>query len=351
MEEAGDDGSGSVLIIGHDDVRDLLAGREKEVIDAVRRAYVLHDEGRSAVPHSVFLRFPGKPRDRIIGLPAFLDGDGDSDGTSPDSAAAGFKWVSSFPGNLAEGLPRANAAIVMNSLRTGRPEALVEGSLISASRTGASAALAASVLLEGTPAATAALVGTGPINLEVLRFLAVTVPSLASVTVFDLLPERAEEFTRLAAAVAPAVQVSAAATIEEALAGRSLVSIATTAAAPHMDLRHVDPGAVVLHVSLRDLEAQAILDHHNIVDDADHVCREQTSLHLAQERSGNRDFIDASIGALLRGTADFRPDPDKVTVFSPFGLGALDIAVAQLVRAAALREGRGTRVEGFLPAQ
>lgn len=336
-----------MLIIGHDEVRGILSGREKEVLDTVRRAYVLHDEGRSAVPHSVFLRFPDKPRDRIIGLPAFLDGDGDE--TSPESAAAGFKWVSSFPGNLAEGLPRASAAIVMNSLRTGRPEALVEGSLISAARTGASAALAASVLLEGRAVDGAALVGCGPINLEVLRFLAVAVPGLASVTVFDLSAQRAAEFAEQAARVAPGIRVTPAASLPEALAGRGLVSLATTAAAPHMDLRHVDPGAVVLHVSLRDLEAEAILTHHNVVDDADHVCRERTSLHLAQEQSGNRDFIDASIGQLLRGTADFRPDPAKVTVFSPFGLGALDIAVAQLVRATALHEGLGVRVGGFLP--
>lgn len=338
-----------MLIIGHDDVHGILSGREKEVIEAVRRAYALHDEGRSAVPHSVFLRFPGRPRDRVIGLPAFLDGD--ADGTSPESAAAGFKWVSSFPGNLDLGLPRASAAIVLNSLRTGRPEALVEGSLISAARTGASAALAASVLREGRPTDSAALVGCGPISLQVLRFLAATMPGLAAVTVFDLSAERAAEFVAQAAAVAPDVRVTPAATLSEALAGHGLVSIATTAATPHMDLRYVDPGAVVLHVSLRDLTAGSLLENHNVVDDADHVCREQTSAHLAQEQSGNRDFIDASIGQLVRGTVEFTPDPEKVTVFSPFGLGALDIAVAQLVRATALREGRGTRVEGFLPTR
>jgi ornithine cyclodeaminase len=38
-----------------------------------------------------------------------------------------------------------------------------------------------------------------------------------------------------------------------------------------------------------------------------------------------------------------------VTVFSPFGLGVLDLAVGQLVRERALETGRGTLIESFLP--
>ncbi|MBO1413066.1 2,3-diaminopropionate biosynthesis protein SbnB [Streptomyces sp. FH025] len=336
-----------MLIIGHDEVRDILAHREKEVLEAVRAAYALHDEGRTALPHSVFLRFPEQPSDRIIGLPAFLDGDGEGDGE--DAAVAGFKWVSSFPGNLAAGLPRASAAIVLNSLATGRPEALIEGSLISATRTGASAALAASVLLENGEAESVGLIGLGPINLQVLKYLSVAVPSLRSAVLYDLSPERAAAFAERAAEVAPGLSVTVADSAAEALAGRPLVSIATTAAKPHMDLRLCDPGTVVLHVSLRDIVPEAIVAHHNVVDDTDHVCREQTSLHLTEQLVGDRAFVDAEIGALVRGAAEFRRDPEKVIVFSPFGLGVLDLALARLVRSTAVRERRGLTAEGFLP--
>ena len=65
-----------MLIVRHHEVRDILAGRAGEVIDIVRAAYRLHDEGRTVVPHSTFLRppsVPGKPDpgNRIIGLPAY----------------------------------------------------------------------------------------------------------------------------------------------------------------------------------------------------------------------------------------------------------------------------------------
>src|SRR3954454_18105129 len=101
-------GRHAMLILGHDTVAELLAGREADVMDLVASAYRRHEAGRSALPHSVFLRFPDRPRDRIIGLPGYLGGDGADDGV------AGVKWVSSFPGNLAAGLPRASAAILLN---------------------------------------------------------------------------------------------------------------------------------------------------------------------------------------------------------------------------------------------
>jgi len=103
-------------------------------------------------------------------------------------------------------------------------------------------------------------------------------------------------------------------------------------------------------VSLRDLTAETILGAVNVVDDTDHVCRERTSLDLAQQAAGNRDFVAAEIGALLRGRATLERKPERPVVYSPFGLGVLDIALAEYVREEAGRRGLGVRVDDFLPA-
>ncbi|MFJ2744330.1 2,3-diaminopropionate biosynthesis protein SbnB [Streptomyces sp. NPDC087440] len=332
-----------MLIVGHREVRALLDGHEKEVLELVADAYRLHDEGRTALPHSVFLRFPEDDRNRIIGLPAHLGG---------DDPVAGMKWIASFPGNVARGVERASASLILNSMADGRPEAFLEASVISARRTGASAALAAGLLTEaagdGVPHGMG-LVGLGPINLEVLRFTAARLPSLREALVYDLDRARAEEFAAQASAVVPDVAVRVADDAAQALGTYALVSLATTAGTPHMDLSDCRPDATVLHVSLRDLSVEAVLGAQNVVDDTDHVCRERTSLHLAEQATGGREFVDAEIGALLRGASGFRREPGRRVVFSPFGLGVLDLALARWVRDRADAQGVGVRVEGFLP--
>ncbi|WP_416903569.1 2,3-diaminopropionate biosynthesis protein SbnB [Micromonospora echinospora] len=328
-----------MLIISNKAVQEVLVGRESEVITAVRQAYLRHAAGDSALPHSVFLRFPDDDRNRIIGLPAYLGG---------HEAVAGMKWIASFPGNVRQGLQRASAVIVLNSMRTGQPVALIEGSTISAWRTAAGAALAAAVLPAAQPATGVSLLGCGFINTEVLRFLRTVHPGIRKAALFDPDRGRAAAFARRWAGE---LDVTVADTAEAALAAHPLISVATTATSPHLDLAACRPGSLVLHLSLRDVPVDAVLAADNIVDDADHVCCAGTSLHLAEQRTGNRGFIRAALGDLLRDGAQHPRDPHRVTLFSPFGLGVLDLAVADLVLRDARRRGLGVELPDFLPPE
>ena len=333
-----------ILILRGPEIEELLAGRESEIMDAVGRAYLAHSRGESSLPHSLFLRFPNDDLNRIIALPAYL-GDG--------FGLAGMKWIASFPGNLKKGIPRASAVLILNNASTGLPEAILESSLISAQRTAASAALAAKVLREGRATESAGLIGTGVINYETARFLVRALPGLSRFALFDLDRERAEDFAgRVRELLAPvsAAEVTVVDEPRELYRQCPVVAFATTAVKPHVsDLSDCLPGATILHTSLRDLTADVILAADNVVDDPDHVCRASTSVHLAEQQTGNRDFIRGTLADLLAGTAPAKRDDRQLTIFSPFGLGVLDLAVGQLAREKALESGKGTLIENFLP--
>lgn len=331
-----------LLILRGDEVASLLAGRQAEVVDAVRCAYFAFAAGQGALPHSTFLRFPGNQRDRIIALPAYL-GDGFD--------VAGMKWIASFPGNVERRLARASAVLVLNSCDTGHPQALLESSLISAQRTAASAALAARELCRERPRHVG-LVGAGVINREIVRYLRHTLPGIGELLLFDIDGERAARFAAGLEEELPGSSARVAGSLREVLAGCSLVSFATTAGQPHVDdLSPCPPGSTILHVSLRDLAPEVILTADNVVDDPDHVARERTSIHLAEQAAGDRSFIRATLAQVLDGSAPPKADPDTITVFSPFGLGVLDLAVGKLVYDRARAEGVGTEIPGFLPSE
>jgi ornithine cyclodeaminase len=331
-----------IFILKNHEVLTLLSGRENDIVQAVGEAYRIHGAQQSSLPHSLFLRFPDNQRNRIIALPAYLGGGFD---------VAGMKWIASFPGNIEHGIDRASAVIILNSPQTGRPLAIIEGSAISAKRTAASAALAASSLSNGHHYAEASLLGCGVINFEVARFLLNTCPEIKAFKLFDLDPERAAQFKVKLEETFDGTEVSVASNMETAMADSQLVSLATTAIDPHIsNLSACAPAATILHVSLRDLTPEVILTCDNIVDDIDHVSRAQTSVHLAEQLTGNRDFIRCTLADILSGNVAPRTADDSIAVFSPFGLGILDMALAKLVYDVGRQEGIGTVIESFLPS-
>ena len=332
-----------MLTLNSEDVRILLDGREGEILAAISAAYTAHGRGESSLPHSLFLRFPKDERSRIIALPAYL-GDG--------FGIAGMKWISSFPANLEKGLERASAVIILNSAQTGHPQVMMEGSLVSAKRTAASATLAALHLTtQKGPPREVGIIGCGPINFEVTRFLRSVWPSLRSFYAFDLNAGRAEQFKQKWRRLSDDVEVEVISELASVLRAAKVISIATSASTPHIfAISECAPGSTILHISLRDLAPEIILVSDNVVDDVEHVCRAQTSIHLAEQLTCSREFIRCTLPEILEGKAAGKKDPEAVTVFSPFGLGVLDLAVAQLVVELASEQKRGTLLENFLPA-
>jgi ornithine cyclodeaminase len=98
-------------------------------------------------------------------------------------------------------------------------------------------------------------------------------------------------------------------------------------------------------LSLRDICVNVILASQNIVDDVDHCLKAETSLHFTEIATGNRDFVSGSLVDVLEKR--FKLDHDRPRIFSPFGLGVLDVAVGHFVLEAAKSSGAAIALPDF----
>lgn len=305
-------GRGELAVVGEAAVTRALDDAGQEVVSWVAEAYRGFGDGRFTCPPSTFLHFPD-PTNRIIGLPARL---GDP------HHVAGLKWVSSFPGNRDRGWPRASALQLINDAQTGHVIACVEATAISAARTAASAALAANLLWKA-PSASVGFIGTGPIARTILAYLSSSPLKIGQVSAYDLVTDHAAAFLEAVPDITP---THLADSVAEVVPNTDIVVFATTASSPHVGSEvGFRPGQLVLHVSLRDLAPEVILDANNVVDSLPHCQREKTSTALAEEVAGHHDFVNAEIHEVLDGKEVAR---DRPIIFSPFGLGVLDLYLA-----------------------
>ncbi len=325
-------------VIPGSQVHRVLSGHEKRTLELVEAAYRVHGEGDTVNPPSYFLRFPDRPSSRIIALPASIGG-----GTRVD----GLKWISSFPQNVEAGIPRASAVLVLNDYATGYPLACLESSIISAARTAASAALAADWLSRdrGRPKRIG-FIGTGLIARHIHTMLRGVGWSFDEVGVHDLSAEYAGGFRSYLESSGETGRITVHDHAEELIRSSDLVVFATVAGTPHVS----DPGwfshnPLVLNVSLRDLAPEVLLASANVLDDIEHCLKAETSPHLAEKLSGGREFIDGTLYDVMTGRVEV--PAGRPVVFSPFGLGVLDLAVGKLVYDEVLRQGELAVVDGF----
>ncbi|HKV69407.1 MAG TPA: hypothetical protein VJN72_15055, partial [Gaiellales bacterium] len=232
------------------------------MVDVIERAFAVKAAGAVRMPPKVMITWADEPgteelHGRIMAMPAYIGGEFD---------VAGLKWIPSVPDNPSRnGLPRANALVLLTDRATGLPLAVMDGTVVSAMRTGAVTGVALRHLADpGTEVA--CLLGAGVLAHTQLAALRVVLPSLREVRVYDPDGERLARFCDRAGA-----DVRPGATAEEAVRGAGAVVPATMAVEPSFAAEWIAPGATVVLVSSLDgpLDLQAVTDLL-VVDDWEH---------------------------------------------------------------------------------
>ncbi|HZR93804.1 MAG TPA: ornithine cyclodeaminase family protein [Gaiellaceae bacterium] len=277
-----------------------------QAVEAVRAAFVSHARGEWTMPPKVYL--PAYPAGDFRAMPARGGG------------YALLKWISSFPGNPARGLPTVLGVALLSDASTGELLALLDAASLTALRTGAAAVLAADTLAR-PDAASVSVVGAGVNGRAVARtFLARgRRPSL-----YDLDRGRAE-------AAAQELGVDVCASLEEALAADVVAT--------------VTPGRQVLyaegslragqHVSLmgadgpdkQEIAPEELARVRVFCDDFEQAGHAGDLAHALRAGLLRRELV-TELGAVLAGTAPGREGADEITAFDSTGLAVQDLAVA-----------------------
>ena len=311
------------LVITAKTVNNIANKNPTKIYEAVKTAYIRHGQNQAINPPSYFLKFPDKERSRIIALPALI---------IQNPRIAGIKWVSSNPDNVAVGLKRASAVIILNDYETGYPIACLEGGIISALRTVYSAILVSNLLVTSEKEKTIGIVGTGNISEQFIHCFSLQNWKISVIKLFDLNPQACINLKAKINQINPKIKVEIAKELKELIVQSELIFLSTTSSTPYItELSWLSHNPIILNISLRDLAPEVLISSNNIVDDITHVLNANTSPHLTQEKYGHADFINCTVSELINNYSYNQFNCNQPIIFSPMGMGILDLAVAHYI--------------------
>jgi alanine dehydrogenase len=311
----------NVLILSRAEIERLLD--PDALAAALADAFRAVTAGEVKAPGRNQLRGPGEAF--LLGMP----------GQMRDGAMA-VKVVTLFEDNATRGIPAHLATIGLYDGETGECLAFMDGTYITAIRTSAAAALACD-LLAREDSRTLAIVGTGVQAEHHLR----TFPRVRDFAEIRIAAATVDAAERLAA---DHPRARAAASAEDAVRGADVVALTTSSANPVIEPSWVTPGTHVSSVGYRPPDGEL---PRELARDGRLFVETRAAFEPPPVGCGELRGLQAGaeLGEVLNGSRPGRTGRDEITVYKAMGHVAEDIAAAELVYAAARREGAGTTVE------
>ncbi len=236
------------------------------------------------------------------------------------------KWLGANVENINLGLPRSTSLVVLNDKKTGLPLCIMNGTLISAVRTGGAAAVAVKYLARKDDKV-AAVIGTGPIGEECVKALSALGLEKINITSLDpRLKEIAEELDQKVSSKVVAVD-----SIQEACKDAPIVVSATTTPKPIIKKEWLLNGFTKISLGGREDEDEILLSADKIINDNwEHVKKRksQTVALMYHEGKIKDDMIYQDIGYIVSGNVKGRESDEENIYYNAVGLGELDLFVA-----------------------
>jgi alanine dehydrogenase len=320
------------LYLTQDEVKDVLD--MKSTFEAVESGFREMGNGNIEMPPRVYLHFE---KGVLIAMPAYM----------PGLNAAGTKIVTVHPGNKqAYGLPAVIARIILNSPENGTPLAIMDGTYITALRTGAAGATGIKYLSR-EDSKVAGVCGTGVQGRSQVMGLMEVRPNIKKVKVFDIIPEAMESFVKEMKAMFPKVDFVTAKTAQEATEGSDIVITCTPSPKAFLDGAWLKKGSHVSAIGAdtgakRELMTSVIekCDKH-VVDFIPQAFVVGDFKVPKDEGVISEKDIYAEMGEIVAGKKKGRESPDEITMFKATGLAIQDVGTASKVYELAKAKGVG----------
>jgi ornithine cyclodeaminase/alanine dehydrogenase-like protein (mu-crystallin family) len=293
-----------------------------ELLDAVENAYRDVAAGRDRSPIRSRVEAPNGD---LLVMPGLRDG----------GAGTSVKVVTVVPANAERGLPTVQAVVLWLDATTGEPLAVLEGTALTAMRTGAASGVGTR-LLARPDASVLAVIGAGAQADWQVRAVCAARP-IREVRVYSRTPSRREAFAaRLRADLGSAIRVTAAPSAEAAIRAADVVCCATTSSEPVFDAAWLTPGAHVngigaFRLGMVELPAELFSRATLVAVDSRTAALTEAGDLVAAIESGHlaADSL-VEIGTIDRSWA-LKRDPEAITVFKSVGLAIQDVAAAEVV--------------------
>lgn len=311
-------------ILTQRDVRRLLT--MDIAVPAVEQAFRQHGSGETIMPPKVYLSLDHHQGD-FRAMPSYFAG------------SVGLKWVCSYPDNPRQnGMPAVMAVYVLNDPATAYPLAIMDGTLLTAVRTGAGAAVASKHLAVREPR-TLGIIGCGVQS----KFLA-----SAHRLLWPEIQISCADMSRGAAERAAGEIDGTAVSIEDA-ARCEIVCTATPSRHPVVRREWVADGTHINAVGAdapgkQELDPQILRDARVVLDDVHQAVHSgEVNVPISKGEYEERR-IHGTLGEIIAGRLSGRGDA-TITVFDSTGLAIQDVAVARGVFEAAREQNVGQEIE------
>ncbi|MFW9926401.1 MAG: ornithine cyclodeaminase family protein [Candidatus Thorarchaeota archaeon] len=318
-----------ILILTQSEVKSCLS--MKEAIDAVKIAYSAFAKGRVQMPsvqHLDIQKYSGE----VDVKSGFVE----------DFGLIGTKIASGFYENVKKGFPPGIAVIVLLDLETSMPLAIMDGTHITAYRTGAAGAVAAQFLARRNSKSVGILgAGTqGRMQLLALQ----EIFDIQKVKIWDIEKRLAEKYEKEMSIDVQVVEMP-----DQIVHESDIIVTATPSRKALIGVDSINEG---LHINAigadgpgkQELDPAIMTRASKIVVDSLAQCRRIGEIQHALGAGLITDSsIHAEIGEIINGDKVGRENDREITIFDATGLSAQDIAAAKIVYDAAKQKGLGKR--------